>query len=303
MYSKIISFFYKYNQLCGMCPISLSLSQKEKNQSKNVMLGIWSIVNIAGVVLLFAMVLVNFSYFFTENQHPTIGSFNDILKFLTIFLTHIVILNECLVTRENYVEIEEKIQDTNQMLAGIGIDLKELQQSFCERFAKKFLLCFVISWAVEVKIIVGSLNNVQWTKIWFVTIISLMITRSRHLQHTFYIDNLAYRTKVIKKHLKQIVQKSMVQDYFQSAHHMDQVFGELKLTKNIYNNLWETAELINRSFGYSQLMNLMQNFIQLTCDLYWIYSVLYKNNFINVWGNFVISFFRFFDVLECLRGR
>jgi 7tm Chemosensory receptor len=287
MLATIVTLFYKYNQACGMCPISMSQShQVGKSTVKNLALLFWSLVHIAGVVCLVAVIMSRESFFFVEKQHPTIGKFNDQLKVATILFTHLTILVECLLTKDNYVEMENKMDETNHMLTMIGVDPRELDRQFSARFVRKLLMCLSVCWAVEIKIIVGCQNDIQWTKVWYLTIFSLMVTRSRHMQHTYYIDNLAYRTKVIKKQLKKIVVCSKSKDFFDNERNMEAVIGQLKLIKNIYNTLYETSELVVRSFGYSQLMNFLQNFVQLTCDLYWIYSVLYKNNFVNIWGEF-----------------
>uniref|UniRef100_A0A182IS54 Gustatory receptor n=1 Tax=Anopheles atroparvus TaxID=41427 RepID=A0A182IS54_ANOAO len=66
--------------------------------------------------------------------------------------------------------------------------------------------------------------------------------------------------------------------------HLRRVF----LVKGTYLALWHAAKDLNGCCVYSQLTNLLQNFIQCTCDLYSLYSLLYLNQFEHIFA-FILS--------------
>ncbi|KFB46672.1 AGAP009855-PA-like protein [Anopheles sinensis] len=68
------------------------------------------------------------------------------------------------------------------------------------------------------------------------------------------------------------------------AEHLRRMF----LVKGTYLALWHAGKDLNGCCVYSQLANLLQNFIQCTCDLYSMYSLLYLNQFEDIFG-FILS--------------
>uniref|UniRef100_A0A182MSG3 Gustatory receptor n=1 Tax=Anopheles culicifacies TaxID=139723 RepID=A0A182MSG3_9DIPT len=76
------------------------------------------------------------------------------------------------------------------------------------------------------------------------------------------------------------------------AKHLRQLFA----TKSTYLTLWHAAKDLNGCCVYSQLANLLQNFIQCTCDLYTLYSLLYLNQLGDIFG-FILSIVATFTAL------
>ena len=270
-----------------MCPVKLKVSIKEKeSQIVQLLLYFWSFLHLCFVIFL---TYFTFYHFLNTLDDPEFGSFNINLKFSIMVCTHFVILVESLMTRGNHVNIWLRMDMADNLIGNLIPNYLETKKMFFKKAVKKIVFCLLFSAVLELIIIANIQNNASWTFSWFVSIVPLMMSRVRHLQHSLYINLLANRFKVIKKELKAIVKLTKLGDNIlieKNANYHEKLFHKINDIKNIYNTLWESSLLINRSFGLSQLSNLLQNFIQLTCDLYLIYSILYKNNLDYILGEF-----------------
>lgn len=277
--TAIFSFSLILYQLCGMCPISLNSNKQQR--CLEIMFTLWSWLCTAGVVTLFVIALFYVNEIFDDND-SILGSLNNIIKFLTVVGTHIVVLIESWLTKHNQVKIWDKFQIVDKSFTKMDLHTSQNNKNYQKNYVIKFLLCFGFAWFIEITIISAVQDDIQWRNSWSVTIFSVMISRLRHIQETMYIDLLTFRLNVIKKELKQIVHLSNKNDInMKEEIHTKILFNKVKVIKEAYNILWEISVHINKCFGFSQLFNLMYNFIQLTCDLYWVYAMLYQNNFTN----------------------
>uniref|UniRef100_A0A182JPJ1 Gustatory receptor n=1 Tax=Anopheles christyi TaxID=43041 RepID=A0A182JPJ1_9DIPT len=68
------------------------------------------------------------------------------------------------------------------------------------------------------------------------------------------------------------------------------------VAKSTYLTLWHASKDLNGCCVYSQLANLLQNFIQCTCDLYSLYALLYLNQLDDIFG-FILSIVATFTAL------
>lgn len=277
-FSLIIFYF----QVFALCCVALNFKSGKQKRLHSVIFTIWSILN----VFLVASNAIAFSVFVAAGAFKSLTS---ILKFYVIVLTHLVILVESLMTRDNHVEIWRNITRVDANLKHLHRNIQKVHSEFFNRCVVKFLAYLGIAWLIEIWIILSIQSDREWTFIWYAEIASLMISRSRHLQQTLYIDSLAYRFKIIKKELKAMVAESRVNQSLPKQVGFDVHSEKIILMKDIYNSLWETSVLINKSFGFSQLVNFLQNFFQLTTDLYTIYSILYQNSFAYIFGMSFVS--------------
>uniref|UniRef100_A0A182SIF9 Gustatory receptor n=1 Tax=Anopheles maculatus TaxID=74869 RepID=A0A182SIF9_9DIPT len=86
--------------------------------------------------------------------------------------------------------------------------------------------------------------------------------------------------------------KSLGTDAPSDAKHLRRIFA----AKSTYLTLWHASKDLNGCCVYSQLANLLQNFIQCTCDLYSLYALLYLNQFGDIFG-FILSIVATFTAL------
>jgi hypothetical protein len=273
-------------RFCGLCPIKIDLKEKSTKffSPVNIILLIWSLIHIAVVVIL---MVFGFKAFIADDYG--ISDFNNILKFSIMILTHFLAIVESIFVRENFVKIRGQMNYIDELLHTMLPDYEEKLKNSYRKTSRKIIIWLTIAITLELIIIANIRGSPSWTFMWGISIIPLMMSRMRHLQHTLYIDMLSCRFCVIKNELKSIVKFTKMESnklVTKNFHFYEGLFRKISTIKNVYNKLWETSLFINRSFGVSQLANLLQNFIQLTCDLYLLYSFLFNNNFTYILGNF-----------------
>lgn len=273
----VYSFLLGVFAFFGLCPISRRSSGKSKINTINFSLLLWSAFH-----LIFAVTIATIAaQIFTQNDGDGASSFNNLLKFFALSLTHVVTCVESVYVRKNFIEIWNRVHLIDDMMGNILQDYQETKTGFFKATSKKVIVCMLLTIAIELAIITSIHNVKDWALIWWVLIAPSTISRLRHLQHTLYIDLLASRFRTIKNELNVIVKLTKLEPskiISRNLHFYDGLFKRISTIKSVYNVLWETSLYINRSFGLSQLVNLLQNFIQLTCDLYLVYSFLYNNS-------------------------
>ena len=270
-FNLVLALFH----LTGMAPVPIhpnkSLANMPKDsQTKRVSLSLWSLGSLAALAILIVMTFTSDGIF---GSHNYIGEFNDMIKSASIYTTHCIILVEAYLSRHHQSSFWIKIKE---------VDTRFLSQfevvhakAFEKTFARKFFLNVSAVVLVEVVIISCIQSEGVWSTMWYLTIVSLTVSRLRHLQLMLYVDTITFRLVVMRKELEEIVAKSQAEPLkgIKEDH-----LHTMCLMKNAYNTLYECCSHVNFSFGFSELFNLMQNFIQLTCDLYWVYSILYRND-------------------------
>lgn len=269
--------------LCGFCPIKID-GKGKKLQILNVILLTWSLLHLAAATFLAFFACQAFF-----NDDSEISNFNNILKFTITGLTYFVTCLESIAVRKNFVEIWSRIRLIDDLIGNMLQDYKPIVRRFYKETARKIIIFIIFTTVTEVVIISNIHEVTSWSFMWSISIIPVSMSRFRHLHHTLFIEMLSCRFRVIKNELKSIVKFTKLESNKLMAKNFvfyEGLFKKLSTIKSVYNTLWETSLLINRSFGVSQLVNLLQNFIQLTCDLYLVYSFLYKNNLTYIIGNF-----------------
>lgn len=270
-HKRIFEFILQIFHFTGMVPVTIQESSVNNypahSNNKNFFLICWSLLHL---ILLLILIITVYTADGIFGNHNYIGEFNDMIKVASIYATHVLILIEALCCKHHLSAFWRKIRevDTN-ILSQFNQERIDNPEIFEKCFVKKFFLNLTVVLLLETIVISTIQEDVLWTNLWYLSIVSLTITRLRHLHLMLHVDTICFRLKVLRVELAKIVAKE--QKAIKS-------FERLCLMKDAYNTLYECCSHVNFSFGFSQLFNLMQNFLQLTCDLYWIYSVLYRND-------------------------
>jgi hypothetical protein len=238
--------------ICGFCPLEIELNRKSniKFGLLNIVLIFWSIFHFASVI---SISFTAANEFLTDDA---VSSFNNILKFSIMALTYFISILESLALRSNFEKVWKKVAIIDESFASITSSYTEIQKTFYRLTTKKILSCLTFTIVTEIIIIANVSSVKSWRFMWLISIIPLMMSRIRHLQHTLYVDVLSFRFGLIKKELKAIVKITRVGNnelLMKNQVFYDGLFKRLSKIKNIYNHLWEASLIVNRSFGLSQL--------------------------------------------------
>lgn len=277
----VFNGLYGLFTLFGFCP---TVTENKGRKGADVILKAWSILHLA-----VATSLAFFAFHTFISDDSDIANFNNILKFSIMIMTHIVTCLESLVVRKNFIEIWIRVKTTDDLIGRMLPNYDAILNDFYKETSKKQILALLSTFVIELVIILSIYEMPSWSFMWSISIVPILMSRFRHLHHALFIEMLSCRFRIIKKELKSIVKFTKLESnglLNKNFRFYENLYRKLSTIKSVYNTLWETSLLINRSFGLSQLVNLLQNFIQLTCDLYLLYSFLYKNNMTFITGEF-----------------
>lgn len=283
-FNAIVNVF----QFCGLSPIAVRRRDAETNGSNtkpliitnwmDTYLLLWSIIIV--VPLFVYVVLCAFFYRELMDMFSSIGKVNAGAKGAAIIVTHFVVSFEAVLTRHNQRIIWHKLNAVDGCLKQISVNINEIQQRFYRRYCRKFFIYLFFAIGSELIIYFVVSNNAEWSRYWLATIVSLMVIRLKHLQHVLFVDMLTSRFRVIKLELKRISVRSKVLMSAELLEHMKRLMAA-------YTMLQEMGDRLGSVCNISQLANLTQNFVQLSGDLYWMYSMLYRNMFDTLPGIYV----------------
>lgn len=206
----------------------------------------------------------------------TIGIYNAVFKGSTLLVTHLFILGEALYARASHRAVSAGLAEIDRICKrkrfggrfGGGANGDYIGRAH-SRNALVFWAYACLAIGSEA-IIVGTVSRTPvWKLFWLATVVSVALSRLRHLQHAMCVRGLTARVRIVRKALGRIAEAGL-DDTAQAAERL----AELQMLAGA---VYEISSHMERIFGLSQLLNLMQNFVQLLCDLYWLYSMLHIN--------------------------
>lgn len=193
-----------------------------------------------------------------------------IFKGGTLILAHVSILAEALQARPELCQVYVR----HSALDAVALANND-SRSYIESAQRRFVLIFVgyiVLVAVAETIISGTVRiEPEWQLYWLATLVSLTVCRMRHLQHAMYVLLLTARVRGVRKRLHRLAENT------RTTTPEDEVEQQLKLLQTMAADVYAVSVHMERIFAVSQLLNLMQNFVQLSCDLYALYSLLHSN--------------------------
>uniref|UniRef100_A0A182JPJ0 Gustatory receptor n=1 Tax=Anopheles christyi TaxID=43041 RepID=A0A182JPJ0_9DIPT len=197
-------------------------------------------------------------------------SLNDILKYGTLMSSVFVIFINIGLQRNTHRLVWKKLTLIRRKFR------KACDQRLTRHYLSKFCGYLVFSGVLEAQVLYLLFDSPSDIAYWVVIFLLQTFHRLRHLYHMFFID-------VLKIYLEQLHNDLVeIRDYMQDLQAQPQnteqfrkmyarAVDRLLELKSVYGQLWEFGDCINRNFGWSQICNFTSNFVQLSCDLYWLY--------------------------------
>lgn len=220
------------------------------------------------------------SFYFADQifyTNDVVGKFNDFLKYLTVSGTFYVTLMESFGKMGYIKKFYKRFKWLESKCMKIDMDLRVIVDEFKYKLNRKVVpilvmcICYVI---YEV----GLCPSPKKMKFYaYVSTFPAFICRCRHLQFAYYVVHLHAGIKVLNDKLGFIVKQSkeMQKDGMKVDLKDEKVLcDQLQRVKIIYGELWMMSHDINEYFGWSTCFNFAQNFVQVTCDMYWIYMTM-----------------------------
>lgn len=276
-FKLIFLSFFAIFRCFGLCPIKFSSGSK----TFNLLLLIWSLFHFAAVGVLTFFIVKKFI-----ESETDIANFNNILTSSSFILTYFIVILESIFVRNNLVKIWSHVATVDDIIDKMIVGYDQILFNFYKKSSIKIITYIIMTFILELSIIINIANDRNWTFMWSVCILPLTVSRLKHLQYMLYVDVLTCRFRVIKNELKAIAAFTGIENDQMLANDAfyDGIYCKISGIKKVYNTLWESSQLINKSFGISQIANFLQNFVQMTCDLYVMYAFLNLNDMTYIIG-------------------
>lgn len=235
--------FLLVSKFCGLCFFSHTTYTTSRAYRVCHLIHIICLLSLCVVCIIFANELMYYQ--------SIVGFLADLLLLLTPYMAHFVLLIETAVTHRKQMKFWKLLAVVDDELGD-----RECQRRRQNRkLTVKYINLLLINTVLELYICWGIRNDRNWLRHFLISIPSFFITRAGVLNYILYIDIIATRFRILNGELEQT----------------DLAYQQLSVLKGIYSKLWHLTEMVNGSFGLSQLVHMMHMFISTSCNLYWVY--------------------------------
>lgn len=223
------------------------------------------ILNLCAILNLLLLSAIIFLAFYYEEEifysRDIIGKFTDIIQLLAPIISHMVIICQSLRTKKEQTKIWNKIIISNSLLKSASYRKAEL------RYSIKFFILNILSILSEIVILRLEKHDLKYTKLWYCKLYSNIVVRLENLQIILYVDILESRLKIINNEMRILTNSSQptltkITD--------KKSYEKIKKIKILHSILWDISQTLNTRFGWSLLFSIINYFVCLTVDFYWI---------------------------------
>lgn len=276
-------YILKFFLIITACPVKVyrkSIQLDSLKLSNPIRLTSFAIISLT-IVYFLMIVLVKIFYF------NTLNNFGVWIYLFLVSSTCLVILIESQFTYRYFMRFTMIKQNIEENLVKLCSDeLFSVQKfAFVEEYTKLLIFLQFFSWSLNLWTLFRIRNNSNWFFSCFCIMFPTMYTRLRCLQHRFYTSMVFAYVKMIRTKIQDYIfdleSKELVarqQGKYQFNINSLKIMQDLNLSKRIFTSVFQMTYLINKTFGFSLLMNIFENFVHLLSHLFWIYFKLHRED-------------------------
>lgn len=252
IFSEEMSAFVATFQVFSLFPFS-------SNPFANILLKIYSVINLTGVAAVFCSAFFLFPVLEDSNSLSLlVGG----LVFNGLLITHLINILQAFTSRFDQMMIYQKLDEIDFMLQNqllVNINYGRLRRKL---FAKYFLICAILL-AIHTASIVSVTINGLFFRYYLHLIVTISIIRIRCMQNMFYVDLIKEKLDLMNQKLEDLITKNrdemafiLFADKLQRFDKKDSkttLYDQLMTLKKIYGKIWDVSNLINDCFGWSLL--------------------------------------------------
>lgn len=265
-------------QLMGMCPTPV---RNRSDRQRDIALLLHSVVQLCCIIVQIVVIIYIHEWIFFAQD--TFGRFNDMFKYFGAMVACFTITMESLVKRQQHAQFWTRLYAITVDYAHQSRSLGNTQDARIP-LRRQYYVLFYGYWAVvllvELSIFPVIMRDKHSFNFWAIYLVSLMMSRARHLQYIMYVDTLDMQVANLQTELEKVVEYSKLRRLAAGDPFNDSVLKfickNVKWSQRYYTMLYEMSLNVNDAFGWSQLANFFHSFVQLLADLYWIYWRFYN---------------------------
>jgi len=264
-----ISGFITLFQICGLC----SAYQKDQKSNQYYII-IWSLCHISIIFMILG--LVYFYYNTIVYAADAMAQFSDIIQILAPITTHFIMIVSGIICRERDIKIWNDISKIDNILHKY-YDLEEESRSLIRDYLRQFILLHAIGLLPELYIIVSLNREIgnQWVLTFYIRLFSFVSVRMGIMYYMLYIKYLESRHKIVGELFILYDKEPEVQKFTKNINPIYEFIKEMKFVTVILSRITDN---INGRFGISLIALMINLFICITVDLYWVIRKIWLVN-------------------------
>lgn len=261
-------------KIFGLAPYS-------DKQSWKVALHLYSAFLVAVTLLCACSAFFLIDIFSQTSTEGTLASIIGQLMFCGLVATSLINLLQAVIFREEATQLEERLDTIYSLMTEklfIEISCGHIQRRlFWKIFA--IVLFLIVVYGVNFYALAHYNESLGYNlhSLW-----PIVIIRARCIHNIFQVDLITVFLNFLNVKLEAIIEISSMQkhtDQFEKIKYAQAEFKhlnrspytELMTLKDVYGYVWDITNLINDAFGWSLLAVATQNFIEFTCNGYWLF--------------------------------
>lgn len=261
-------------KIFGLAPYS-------DQQSWNVALLLYSAFLVALTLLCACSAFFLADIFSSQASTGTLASIIGQLMFCGLVATSLINLLQAVIFREEATQLEERLDTIHSLITEklfIEISCAHIQRRLCWKIFA-IVLFLIVVYGANFYALAHYNESVGYNlhSLW-----PIVIIRARCIHNIFQVDLITAFLSFLNAKLEAIVEISSRHkptDQFEQIKYAQAEFKqltrspytELMILKDVYGYVWDITNLINDAFGWSLLAVATQNFIEFTCNGYWLF--------------------------------
>uniref|UniRef100_A0A3F2ZEG0 Gustatory receptor n=1 Tax=Phlebotomus papatasi TaxID=29031 RepID=A0A3F2ZEG0_PHLPP len=268
---RIFNFHLTFFRIFGICIQTPGMSRRTKILA----------CSSAIISVIFVSILFPISYIVIK---PTkANAFINFIQGVGLMSIHLATSIETLFTRNQQIRFWNCLKKIEKLYPHNFEEIQNKYQALKRTTEKNFWIFVITSIIIEVvfSYFMFSSNDLKadWLKnaaiAWAMYIISVLIGRIRYLSHFFVVGILKIHLELFNNSILSLKRNLRLTQ-------TDQIVHELNRIKFRHNFIWEMSMNINICHQWSQFINVLVNFLQITSLCYYIYYFIVNNSFIRI---------------------
>lgn len=245
---------------------------------------------------IFSITIVFFSYisaylFNQFSDQATLTTTVSMALFITVLVAHLIITVETFIRCCSQLALVQKLSHVDSLFCSKLLICIPYRREKSEFFIRNFILVFIVI-AIKCFVVVFTFYQESVVNFLYCLMYSNWIMHLRSIQVLFFVFFVRSRLILINNEITDVRSVLTVKTNRKEGSQAISMVRQLAFTrilhlKQIYGELYESCELINRTFGWSLLAIMTQSFVDFISNCYFVFTALEDAS--TEYGSLIIS--------------
>lgn len=288
---KVEKNLFSFFRIITVCPIRVVDNPSGIKVKFKKSIRLWAFIVII-LTLLYVLITIILRVFLI-NVPSSLNIWNESANVFGIIITCLVILIETQFTYQHFADFLFLKQKTENELQTLCHHNRFAAEKFW--FVRRYWITLIIFQGITLSVEISNIFRIKDDVLWRFhcgwLIVPITIIRLRCFQHRLYTGTLQLYVKLVRIKIEDCINEinineSLARQQKRNSFTMNSkiILSDLNLSMCVFTSIYRMTHLVNKMFGFSLLMNIFEDFIQLLSNLFWIYSKLFYQDLDNLSG-------------------